>query len=308
MKSIVLIFPYFGTLPAQYGMWRESALRNPSVDFMFFTDADVEPAKNIIVHKMSFSDFREMIQAVFDFPIVLDRPYILCDFKPVYGQALQQYIASYDYWGYGDLDVVYGDLRAFFTDDILSRYKFFLGYGHLTLYSNDEATNTYYKEIVPGYQDYREVLTIHKQTFFDEYDHKGCADKWKECRPEDCFLDWQFDNIAPPKQSYHMNSLTRRWQQVLFEHKDAKLFMLRFNHGKLEKLESLYAHFQHRPFMKDKVSNYDHFLITPGSMIDYPRRLPSLWLRFHSRKRGLTTKYFQWRDRLLWKMGKGHIR
>ena len=37
MKSIVLIFPYFGKLPVQYKMWRESALRNPTVDFMFFT-------------------------------------------------------------------------------------------------------------------------------------------------------------------------------------------------------------------------------------------------------------------------------
>ena len=128
MKSIVMIFPYFGKLPVQYKMWRESALRNPSVDFMFFTDADVEPAQNIIVHKMQFEDFRQYIQAVFDFPIVLDRPYILCDFKPVYGQALQKYISKYDYWGYGDLDVVYGDFRAFFTDEVLSRHKFFLGF------------------------------------------------------------------------------------------------------------------------------------------------------------------------------------
>ena len=308
MKPIVLIFPYFGTLPAQYKMWRESALRNPSIDFMFFTDADVEPAKNIIVHKMQFSEFREYIQAVFDFPIVLDRPYILCDFKPVYGQALQQYIAKYDYWGYGDLDVVYGDLRAFFTDDVLARYKFSLGFGPLTLYRNDDDANQYYQVIIPGYQNYKEVLTIHKQTFFDEYDHKGCADKWKECRPEDCFLDWQFDNVSIPKKSYSMNSLTRGWQQILFEHKGSKLYMLRFNNGHIERKESIYAHFQHRPFMKDKVSDYNHFLITPGSMIDFPRRLTTLCLRFYSRKRPLMTKYYQWRDRLLWKMGKGHIR
>lgn len=152
MKSIVLIFPYFGKLPAQYGMWRASALRNPTVDFMFFTDADVEPAKNIIVHKMQFHDFREYIQGVLEFPIVLDRPYILCDFKPVYGEALQKYISHYDVWGYGDLDVVYGDIRAFLTDELLSKYKYFLGYGHLTLYRNDQDTNSYYKEIVPGYQ------------------------------------------------------------------------------------------------------------------------------------------------------------
>lgn len=308
MKSIVLIFPYFGKLPVQYKMWRESALRNPSVDFMFFTDADVEPAKNIIVHKMLFEDFRKYIQSIFDFPIVLDRPYILCDFKPAYGEALQEYINKYDYWGYGDLDVVYGDIRAFLTDEILCHYKFFLGFGHLTLYSNDKETNTYYKVIVPGYQDYREAFTIHDQTFFDEYDHKGTADKWKECRTNDCWLEWPFDNASKPKQSYHFNSLTRGWKQVVFEHIDNKLYMIRFNKGEKERKESLYAHFQHRPFMKDRVTNYNHFLITPRAIIDYPHSLTTLKLRFYCRKKNLMTKYYQWKDRILWKLGKGYIR
>ena len=308
MNKIVLIFPYFGKLPVQYPMWRASALRNTTVDFMFFTDADVEPAENIIVHKMKFEDFQQIIQDVFDFPIVLDRPYILCDFKPVYGQALQKYISKYDFWGYGDLDVVYGDIRAFLTEEVLSKYKFFLGFGHLTLFHNDEETNTYYKVIVPGYQDYREVLTIHDQTFFDEYDHKGTADKWKDCRTEDCFLDWKFDNIAPPKQSYHMKSLTRGWQQILFEHQDKKLYMLRFNKGKIEKKESLYAHFQHRGFMKDKVTDYSHFLVTPGTIIDYPKHLVNIQLRWHCRKQSLMTKYYQWKDRIIWKLGMSKIR
>lgn len=35
MKSIVIIFPYFGTLPIQYKMWRASALRNPTIDYLF---------------------------------------------------------------------------------------------------------------------------------------------------------------------------------------------------------------------------------------------------------------------------------
>ena len=51
MKSIVVIFPHFGKLPPQYKMWRASALYNADIDFLFFTDCDVEPAKNIFVHK-----------------------------------------------------------------------------------------------------------------------------------------------------------------------------------------------------------------------------------------------------------------
>ena len=307
MKSIVLIFPYFGTLPVQYKMWRESALRNPTIDFMFFTDADVEPAKNIIVHKMKFNDFRNIAQKAFNFPIVLDRPYKLCEYKQAYGYILQDYITDYDFWGFGDLDLVYGDLRSFFTEKVLA-HKFLLGWGHLSLLHNDEDTNTYFMKQVDGYQNYKDAFTTNKITFFDEYDHNGCSDKWRDCRPKDCWLEWPFDNASKPKQSYHFNSLTRGWEQVIFEHIGNKLFMLRFHQGKLEKKESLYAHFQHRPFMKDQVKDYDHFLITPGNMIDYPNHFTMLKLRFYCRKRDLMTKYYQWKDRILWKIGKGHIR
>ena len=302
MKKIVIIFPYFGILPVQYQMWRASALRNPSVDFMFFTDTDVEPAKNIIVNKMQFSDFQQLVQKAFDFPIVLDRPYKLCEYKQAYGYILQDYMKEYDFWGFGDLDLVYGDLRSFFTEDVLT-HKFLLGWGHLTLLHNDEDTNIYFMKQVAGYQNYKEAFTTSKITFFDEYGYNGCSDKWRDCRPEDCWLEWPFDNASKPKQSYHFNSLTRGWQQVIFEHVDNKLYMLRFHNGKLEKKESLYAHFQHRGFMKDKVKDYSHFLVTPGAIIDFPKHFVYIRLRWMCRNRSLMTKYYQWKDRILYKLG-----
>lgn len=301
MKSIVIIFPYFGTLPVQYKMWRASALQNPTVDFMFFTDADVEPAKNIIVHKMQFSDFRQIAQQAFDFSIVLDRPYKLCEYKQAYGYILQDYIKDYDFWGFGDLDLVYGDLRAFFTDDVLS-HQFLLGWGHLTLLRNDSDAVGYFMQHIDGYQDYHDAFTTSKITFFDEYGYKGCSDKWRDQRPDDCWLEWPFDNASKPKQSYHFNSLTRGWKQVIFEHIDNKLYMLRFNHGQLEKKESLYAHFQHRGFMKDHVTDYSHFLVTPNAIIDYPKHFVNLRLRWLCRNRTLVTKYYQWKDRIKWKL------
>lgn len=284
-------------------MWRASALRNPSVDFMFFTDAEVEPAKNIIVHKIEFSRFQQIVQDAFDFQIVLDRPYKLCEYKQAYGYILQDHIKDYDFWGFGDLDVVYGDIRAFITDVALE-HKFLLGWGHLTLLRNDYDTNTYFMKQVPGYQSYKDAFTTKNITFFDEYGYNGCSDKWRDCRPQDCWLEWPFDNASKPKKSYHFNSQTRGWQQVVFEHIENKLYMLRFYHGKLEKKESLYAHFQHRKFMKDYVKNDNHFLITPGAIIDYPKYWVTLRLRFYCRKRNLMTKYYQWKDLIIWKYKK----
>lgn len=303
MNSIVIIFPYFGTLPAQYWMWRESALRNPDIDFMFFTDCDVESAHNIFVHKMQFSDFRQLMAKAFDFPILLDRPYKICDYRPAFAYALADYVKGYDFWGWGDLDVVYGDIRGFVTDEVLSHYKMISGYGHFTLYHNDEDTNTYFMKLIEGYVDYKEALTRPESMYYDEYGYKGFGDRWKNCRPQDCWLEWPFDNASKPKQSYHFNSLTRGWKQVIFEHVGNKLYMIRFNHGKMEKKESLYAHFQHRPFMKDKVTDYSHFLVTPNAIIDYPKHFVQLRLRWYCRNRSIMTLYYRWRDRILWKIG-----
>jgi len=283
-------------------MWRASALENRSVDFMFFTDADVEPAENIIVHKMQFGDFQRIVSNAFDFPIVLDRPYKLCEYKQAYGYVLQKFIKGYDFWGFGDLDLVYGDIRSFLTDDVLS-HKFLLGWGHLTLLRNDEDVNTYFMKQVDGYQNYKDAFTTNRITFFDEYGYKGCSDKWSDCRPEDCWLEWPFDNASKPKQSYHFNSLPRGWSQVIFEHIGNKLYVIRFNNGKLEKKESLYAHFQHRPFMKDRVTDYSHFLVTPSAIIDYPKHFVTLRLRWLCRNRSLMTHYYRWRDRIKWKLG-----
>ena len=303
MKSIIVIFPHFGTLPPQYKMWRASASYNTGIDFLFFTDCDVEPAKNIIVHKMTFADFRQMVQDKFDFPIVLDRPYKICDYRPAFAHILSDYIKGYDFWGWGDLDVVYGDIRHFVTDEVLSCHKMISGYGHFTLYRNDEYTNTFFMKDVDGYVSYKEAFTEKRSMYFDEYEYKGFGDKWRGCHPDECWLEWPFDNASKPKQSYHFNSLTRGWKQIIFEHIGNKLYMLRFNHGKLEKKESLYAHFQHRGFMKDRVTDYSHFLVTPRSIIDYPRFFVNIRLRWMCRNRTLITKYYQWKDRIIWKLG-----
>ena len=302
MKSIVIIFPYFGTLPPQYPMWRASALCNPSVDFMFFTDADVQPADNIIVHKMTFADFRQLVQKAFDFKIVLDRPYKLCEYKQAYGYILQDYIKKYDFWGFGDLDLVYGDIRSFITEDVLKK-KFLLGWGHLTLLHNDNDTNSYFMKQENNYQNYKDAFTTTKITYFDEFRHKGCSDKWRDCRPEDCWLEWPFDNTSKPKHSYHFNSLNRGWKQVIFEHIGNKLYIIRYKDGKLEKQESLYAHFQHRGFMKDRVTDYQHFLVLPRAIINYPQHLVGFKLRWYCRNRSWMTKYYQWKDLIIWKLG-----
>lgn len=53
-------------------------------------------------------------------PVAIPNSYKLCDFKPTYGLIFSEYIAKYDFWGMGDIDVIYGNIRDFITEDVLN--------------------------------------------------------------------------------------------------------------------------------------------------------------------------------------------
>ncbi|WP_333486766.1 DUF6625 family protein, partial [Phocaeicola plebeius] len=138
MKSIIIIIPYFGKLPTLFPFWLQSALNNPTIDFLFITDANIQPMQNIKVINKTFSLLKEEIQSKFNFEIKLETPYKLCDFKPAYGYIFNEQIKGYDFWGFGDIDLIYGNIRNFINDTILNQYSVISGWGHLTLYKNTE--------------------------------------------------------------------------------------------------------------------------------------------------------------------------
>ena len=124
MNKICIIFPYFGKLPPQFKFWWQSALKNPTIDFMIFTDnQSILSEENIYVQYLSFEECRLLVQKQFSFPINLNSPYKLCDYKPAYGSIFYEYIKDFDFWGFGDIDLIYGDIRLFYTNEILEKYQ-----------------------------------------------------------------------------------------------------------------------------------------------------------------------------------------
>jgi hypothetical protein len=102
---------------------------------------------------------------------VLSRNYKLVDLKPAYGELFQEYLQGYDFWGYTDLDVLYGDLSRFFTDPILNSHDVLspsdrLLVGHLTLIRNSPDLCRLYREC-PNY------LQILCQDSHEGFDEKG---------------------------------------------------------------------------------------------------------------------------------------
>lgn len=168
-KTINIIIPYFGTFPNYFQLFLNSCKCNNTVDWTIITDntEKYDYPNNVRVKKMSFFDVQSLIRSKFDFEVVIDSVHKLCEFKPAYGYIFDELIEGYDYWGYGDLDIIYGDIRKFITEDILSYDKVFT-LGHLSLIKNTEGLNKLFMCPLEGRVLYREAFSSDANFNFDE--------------------------------------------------------------------------------------------------------------------------------------------
>ena len=171
MKDICFIVPYFGNLPDNFQLWLDSCKCNNTVNWLLFLDdqSSYEYSANVKVNFITFESFRRKIQSFYDFTISLDTPYKICDFRPAYGEIFSTELEGYDFWGYCDTDMIFGDIRHFISEEILSHYDKVLTRGHFTLLRNSPTINSIYRKKINGTERYKLVFQ-NKGTFsFDEW-------------------------------------------------------------------------------------------------------------------------------------------
>lgn len=181
MYSIGIIVPYFGKFPEYFPAWLSSAGHNKNIDFLIFTDNEetYDYPKNVQVTVMKFEDLEKKFQEKYDFKIALNNPYKLCDFKPAYGDIFSDELKNYDYFGYCDLDVIFGNIRKFITDEILQEYDKIFSRGHLCIIKNQPELIQLYKEKLNGINLYSSIFQDPENRTFDEkYYSDGGGDKW----------------------------------------------------------------------------------------------------------------------------------
>ena len=98
---------------------------------------------------MELKDVSDLIKQKLELDSDIKRAYKLCDFKPTYGLLFEDYIKDADYWGFGDIDLIYGDLTKFFSD-IRETHRFisfreFWVSGSLFLVRNTSENNVIYR-------------------------------------------------------------------------------------------------------------------------------------------------------------------
>lgn len=275
----VIFAPYFGKLPVNFDLWLESCSYNKRFKFIVFTDdkTKYDVPRNVEIVDISFNEFRKRIQEKFDFKISLDRPYKLCDFKPAYGYVFSDYTKGYDYWGYCDLDLVFGEIERFLPKEQYDKISY---HGHFCLFKNQPEICTAFMDSNGSSINYNDVLS-HGQSFaFDEigdyginkiFERKGL--KIYDLRKTAADVDCRRQKMYCRGQTFsgkikEGDGPKRDGREKLFIFDAGKVYSYNLKNQKIDG-EYIYVHLQKRK-MSNMVRNKRKFVITYDSFMDYP--------------------------------------
>lgn len=121
--SICFVMPYFGKWPFWLPFFIESCRANPTIHWLIFTDCGTptEHPANIQIVTTNYRDYCARVSSALGITFQPENPYKLCDIRPAFGLIHQDDLKPYDFWAFGDIDLVYGNLRGYFTDKRLAQ-------------------------------------------------------------------------------------------------------------------------------------------------------------------------------------------
>lgn len=169
--SIIFLIPYFGKWPFWMPFFLESCRQNPDINWHFFTDCgtpDNVPA-NTRFQALSFTEYCRQVSDRLDIDFSPTSAYKLCDLKPALGLVHQESIHGYDFWGFSDIDLIYGQLRDYFTDTRLARRDLFSTHerrvsGHLCLIRNTPSMRHSFQQV----PNWASLIAGEEHVAFDE--------------------------------------------------------------------------------------------------------------------------------------------
>lgn len=294
---IAVVIPYFGKLPNYFDAWLKSVEKNSEIDWIIVTDCEKprNTQRNIIWISKSFCELRNHIQTLFDFEIALHSPYKLCDYRPAYGEVFASFLKGYDFWGFCDMDMVFGKISDFITPEILSENEKIMKHGHFTLVKNTEKMNKMYRQPIDGTLPYKVVYQSNLAFYFDEGGKFGFPEICKEHGVKVYYKRIFADAIISKKDIWFFfgsGNDQKLYSNSIGFWNDGKLFALSESNVQQE---LLYLHLQKRVMCMDKLQTNSFYI--DGCCVSNTRRSShgKHWFDFYRhyleiRLKGIKTK------------------
>lgn len=189
---IAIVIPYFGKWPSYFNFFLKGCEANQWLDIIFFTNCAVpehHPA-NVYFNVSSLKEIACLASKKLGFELEIRTPYKLCDLKPFYGLVFEDYLTNYQFWGYGDIDLIYGNLKSFVMPRIEAGFDILSSRQEIVSGSFAVLRNTdYINKLGKRMPDYITLLRSNRYEALDETAHSNVTWQGKSRLelPENCF-------------------------------------------------------------------------------------------------------------------------
>lgn len=271
MRTLIIL-PYFGTFNCYFKLWLDSCGNNQDFEWMILTDAVIgeDVPRNVRVVQTTLVELKERFQKKMGISLSLETAYKLCDYKQFYGYLFSEELAGYDYWGYCDCDLIFGDIRNFLTEETQIHYDKVLRTGHFSVVRNDKTLN----ELFFKYMTYKITLTSPIIYGYDEsitgY-HLGFAGElldsgysFLDCAEWIADIDFRY---------YPFYEMSNHENPCVFLFENGHIFRIDKNGNTITKQERMYVHLQKRKMKVEKGIDNERYLICPNKFCCYSDEL-----------------------------------
>ena len=183
--SILIINLYFGKLPPWMNFLIETMKWNKDINWVIFTDGEMpeNQSDNVHIYNISFENYNSLVREKLGIKFYPLSPYKLTDLRPALGFVHRDICEGYDFVGFGDIDVIYGNIRYFYTSHILNSYLCLSTHpervsGHFFIMKNISLLTEAFREI----PDFQAMLTAERhfsvtEPHFTPIIKRICAEK-----------------------------------------------------------------------------------------------------------------------------------
>ena len=117
VRQLVVMTVYFGPLPPWLPLTLHSMAANAPVDFVIVGDATPPPLlpPNVRFETIGYEAMQARLSQLTGRHVSYTNTYKANDIKPLLPELYPEAVRGYEWWGWADLDVVFGDLLKFLT-------------------------------------------------------------------------------------------------------------------------------------------------------------------------------------------------
>ena len=206
--------------------------------------------------------------------------YKLCDYKPTYGYLFEEYIKEYKFWGYCDVDVIFGDLSKFVNEERLKNFDKIYDLGHLSIYRNIKKIREAFMGNEICVVPYKEILEEQEILVFDEpyclyfdpnnkYENGGINQILIKMGYSVYSEKKDYADLDIKYNNFHLMHTKKDENRLLtfFEYKNGRLLEKSYKDKNYVR-ERAYVHLQQKKHIKIQNNSKNHFYITPKEFID----------------------------------------